>query len=86
MIRHPLERAYRLLAEGLQQDNRNKIQMASVIEAQNTYVGNDNILGFSTLPYSHPRVELSLEMEKEESCDWDSAVAEAVDAIQILKV
>ena len=85
MLGTPLERAYRNLAKGLERNDKNAIQQASEIEAQNTWVGKDT-LGFDTLPYDHPRVELALEMDKDQFNEWDAAVAEAVDAIQILRV
>jgi hypothetical protein len=85
MLGTPLERAYRNLAKGLERNDKNAIEQASEIEAQNTCVGK-NTLGFDTLPYNHPRVELALEMDKDQYNEWDAAVAEAVDAIQNLKV
>jgi hypothetical protein len=86
MIKHPLERAYSLLAQSLEKNDKEKIQIASQIEAQNTCVGDDSILGFNTLSPSNPRVEISLQTRTRQLNEWDAAVAEAVDAIQILRV
>lgn len=85
MIRHPLERAYKLLAQSLEKNDEEKIQLASEIEAHNTCVGKET-LGFDALPYSHPRVEMIIQLNKNKTNEWEDAVAEAVDAIQILRI
>lgn len=86
MIIHPLARAYRLLAQGLEKNNKTEILLAAEMEVNNSNIGDDSILCFEFLPISNPRVELSLETNTRDYNEWDAAVAEAVDALSNLKV
>lgn len=86
MIRSPLERAYRLLAQGLEKNDKDEICMATEMIANYTTIGDDSMLGFELLPYDNHRVELSLEVNTRNYNEWNAAVAEAVEVLSMLRV
>lgn len=86
MIKYPLERAYRLLAQGLEKNDKNEIRMATEMIANHTTIGDDSMLGFELLPYDNHRVELSLEVNTRTYNEWNAAVAEAVEVLSMLRV
>lgn len=86
MIMHPQERAYRLLTQGLEKNDKDEIRMATEMLANYTPIGDDSMLGFGLLPYNNHRVELSLEVNTREYNEWNAAVAEAVEILSMLRV